>query len=101
MAKNIKSLLTLQLYPKNANVTDLTYMVFEGFKELNSELCSIFGYDMQWMIAILLFFLKKISSSMMVKYLTKVSSSETLGVAKGIVTVENGVIFKLDHLFLY
>ena len=83
-----------------ANVTDLTSIVFEGFKDLNRELCSIIGYDMQWMIAILLFFMKKISNSMMVKYLTKVASSETAGLAKDMVTVENGVMFKSFVLVL-
>ena len=83
-----------------ANVTDLTSIVFEGFKEVNRELCSIIGYDMQWMIVILLLFMKKISNSMMMKYLTKVASSEILGLVKSMVTVENGVMFKSFVLVL-
>ena len=78
----------------------LISIVFESFKELNIEVCSMIGYSMQWMIAFVLFYMKKTSNSIMVKNLTNAASSEITGLAKGMVTIENGVMFKSFVLVL-
>ena len=83
-----------------ANVPGTVSFVFETFKELNNEYCSRIGFDVLWMIAIILFFMKKISNSMMVKYLTKVAKPEKVGLARGMVTIENGAMFKSFVLVL-
>ena len=82
------------------NVPGIISSVFETFKELNNEYCSMIGFDVLWMIAIILLFMKKISNSVMVKYLTKVAKPEKVGLARGMVTIENGAMFKSFVLVL-
>ena len=83
-----------------SNVPILISIVFESFKEINIEVCSMIGYSMQWMIAFVLFYMKKTSNALMVKNLTNAASSEIAGLAKGMVTIENGVMFKSFVLVL-
>ena len=83
-----------------ANVPGIVSVVFETFKELNNEYCSMIGFDMLWMIAILLFFMKKLNYSVMMRYLKKAALPEIVGLAKGMVTIENGAMFKSFVLVL-
>ena len=65
-----------------------------------NELSTITGINLKWMIAILLLFVKINSNSMMAKVLTKFALPQKLNLAKNLVTVENGVIFKSIILIL-
>ena len=58
------------------------------------------GCNINWTIAILLLLFKKKSNSIMVNYLSKVVIQDNKGLAKGIVTIENGVMFKSIILVL-
>ena len=83
-----------------ANVPGIVSVVFETFKELNNQYCSMIGFDMLWMIAILLFFMKKLNYTVMMRYLKKAALPEIAGLAKGMVTIENGAMFKSFVLVL-
>ena len=71
-------------------------VIFETFKEL----CNFIDYDANWMIAVLLFVMKKKSDSMMTNLLSKVAVPEKIGIVKGLVTIENGCMFKSFTLVL-
>ena len=64
------------------------------------ELSNVVGYNIKWTIAILLYFIKKKSISVLGKYLTKVALSDNTSVAKRLVTIENGCMFKSFTLIL-
>ena len=64
------------------------------------ELSNVVGYNIKWTIAVLLYFIKKKSISVLGKYLTKVALSENAGVAKRLVTIEIGCMFKSFTLIL-
>ena len=71
-------------------------IIFESVKEF----CNFINYDAHWIIAFLLFLMKKMSDSIMVNFLAKVTLSEKISVVKGLVTIENGCIFKSFTLML-
>ena len=71
-------------------------IIFESVKEF----CNFINYDAHWMIAFLLFLMKKKSVAIMVNLLTKVALSEKIGLVKGLVTIENGCMFKSFILVL-
>ena len=71
-------------------------IIFESVKEF----CSFINYDAHWIIAFLLFVMKKTSDSIMVNFLAKVTLSEKISLVKGLVTIENGCIFKSFILVL-
>ena len=68
--------------------------------ETIKELCSLMGQNLQWITALLLFALKKSSNLVMSKYMGNVAGSETSALAKGMVTIENDVMFKSFVLVL-
>ena len=68
--------------------------------ECSKELCNYIEYDAQWMIAFLLFFVKKKSNSIITNFLSKVALSEKISLVKGLVTIENGCMFKSFTLVL-
>ena len=65
-----------------------------------NEISAVTGINLKWMIAVLLLFVKINSNSMMVKVLTIFALPQKLDLAKNLVTVENGVIFKSIILIL-
>ena len=71
-------------------------IIFESLKEF----CNFFNYDAQWMIAFLLFLMKKTSDSIMVNLLAKATSSDKSSLVKSLVAIENGCIFKSFTLVL-
>ena len=71
-------------------------IIFESLKEF----CNFFNYDAHWMIAFLLFLMKKKSNSIMVNLLAKAASSEKSSLVKSLVAIENGCIFKSFTLVL-
>ena len=64
------------------------------------ELSSFIGTNVQWLIAVLLLLVKINSQSMMVKALTKFALPQKRNLAKNLVTIENGVMFKSIILVL-
>ena len=64
------------------------------------ELSNVLGYNITWTIAILLYFMKKKRISVLRKYLVKVALSDNASVAKRLVTIENGCMFKSFTLVL-
>lgn len=68
--------------------------------ETVNEFCTVTGYNMHWAIAVLLFLFKIKSDSIMEKYISKIALPENINLAKGLVTIENGVIFKSSILVL-
>ena len=64
------------------------------------ELSNVIGYNIKWTIAILLYFMKKKSISVLGKYLTEVALPDNASVAKRLVTIENGCMFKSFTLIL-
>ena len=71
-------------------------IIFESVKEF----CNLINYDAHWIIAFLLFLMKKKSDSIMANFLTEVTSSDKTSLVKGLVTIENGCIFKSFTLVL-
>ena len=68
--------------------------------ECSKELCNYIEYDAHWMIAFLLFFMKKKSNSIITNFLSKVALSEKISLVKGLATIENGCMFKSFTLVL-
>ena len=70
--------------------------IIESVKQLSTFI----GTNIQWLIAVLLLFVKINSQSMMVKSLTKFALPQKRKLAKSLVIVENGVMFKAIILVL-
>lgn len=63
-------------------------------------ICNFTDYDIKWTIAVVLLLFKQKSISIMEKYITKVALPENISFAKGLVTIENGIMFKSIILLL-
>ena len=104
LPQNIKSRAVFQerykVYIRYQLLTGAIVGVVPMIIESVNELSSVTGTNLKWMIAIVLVFVKIKSNSKMVKILTKFALPQKLNLAKNLVTVENGVMFKSIILIL-